>query len=333
MVQSAMAEGGEGIAEKTLSRKGEAQVHFDQSILLRLKKNICRDKYYLILVSPVVIYYIVFHYLPMYGAIIAFKDFSISKGIWGSHWVGFRWFNEFFRSIYFSRLIKNTVLLSVNSILWGFPVPILFALMLNELKDGIGKRFIQTVSYLPHFISVVVVVGMMVNFLSPIDGIVNMAIKLFGNQPVGFINDPSWFRTLYVGSEVWQTFGWNSIIYLAALSSINPEYYEAAKIDGASRWKQLIHVTIPQIMPTIVILFILRVGQIMNIGFEKIILMYNPSTYTVADVISTYVYRRGILNSEFSFATAVGLFNSAINFVMVVAVNFLAKRKSEVGLW
>jgi putative aldouronate transport system permease protein len=299
----------------------------------RILKTLNRDKYLIMLVLPVILYYIIFHYLPMYGIIIAFKDYSISKGILGSEWVGFKWFLEFFRSYFFGRLIKNTLTLSIYGIIFAFPAPIIFALLLNELRNGIFKRVVQTVSYLPHFISLIVVVGMMVNFLHPVDGIVNVFLKNLGRQPINFLADPNWFRPLYIGSGIWQEFGFGSIIYLAALASIDSEIYEAAKIDGANRWKQIRYVTIPGIMPTIMILLILRLGHIMSVGFEKIILMYNPSTYEVADVISTYVYRRGIINSQFSFAASVGLFNAVINLILLLTVNKISKRVSEISLW
>lgn len=296
-------------------------------------KYVKRDKYLLLLILPVVIYYVVFSYIPMYGVIIAFKDFSPGKGILGSPWAGLKWFEEYFKSIYFTRTLRNTILISVYNLIWGFPVPIIFALLLNELKDGVFKRTVQTISYLPHFISVVVVVGMMVNFLSPTDGLINLLIKRLGGQPIAFMSDPKWFRTLYVGSGIWQEFGWNSIIYLAALSSLDPQLYEAARIDGANRWQQVWHITIPGIMPTAIILLILSIGGLLSVGFEKIILMYSPATYETADVISTYVYRRGILNSQYSFGAAVGLFNSVISFILLYFANGISKRVTEVALW
>ncbi len=296
-------------------------------------KNIKRDKYLLLLISPVIIYYIIFHYVPIYGALIAFKDYNPGLGLSNSPWVGFKWFKQFFDSFYFWRLIRNTLLLSVYGIIFGFPIPIIFALLLNETKDGLFKRSVQTISYLPHFISLVVVVGMMVNFLSPVDGIVNMFLKSLGKEPINFMGDPGWFRFLYVGSGIWQEFGWSSIIYLAALSAIDPTLYDAAKVDGANRWQQMRHITLPGIMPTIIILLILNIGSLLSVGFEKIILMYQPMTYEVADVISTYVYRRGVLGGEYSFASAVGLFNSIVNFVLLITFNRISKRLTEISLW
>lgn len=299
----------------------------------KVLKHAQRDKFLLLLFMPVFIYYIIFHYIPMYGVIIAFKDYLPGQGFMESEWVGLKWFKQFFGSFYFKRLIRNTFLLSLYDLLWGFPVPIIFALMLNEVKDGWFKRTTQTVSYLPHFISVVVVVGMLFNFLSPTSGIVNKFVMMLGREPISFLNDPKWFRTIYVISSVWQSFGWNSIVYLAAITSIDPQLYEAAKIDGCNRLQQILYITIPGILPTVIILLILRVGSLLNVGYQKIILMYNPATYEVADVISTYVYRRGILGAEYSFAAAVGLFNSVVNFVFLWITNRLSKKTADISLW
>jgi putative aldouronate transport system permease protein len=301
--------------------------------VVQLGKDIIRDRYLLLLMLPVIAYYIIFHYVPMYGVTIAFKNFSAAKGILGSPWAGFKWFEQFFRSIYFSRIVRNTVLINVYGLLWGFPVPIIFALFLNELKDGVFRRSVQTISYLPHFISVVVVVGMIVNFLSPLDGIVNVALKAIGHEAINFMSEAKWFRTIYISSGIWQGFGWNSIIYLAAITSIDPTLYEAAEIDGASRLRKVWHITIPGILPTVIILLILNLGNIMSVGYEKIILMYSPATYETADVISTYVYRRGILNAEYSFGAAVGLFNSVINFLLIILVNRISKKITDIALW
>lgn len=299
----------------------------------RAIKSLKRDKYLFLMLLPVLIYFIVFCYVPMFGTVMAFQDFSPGKGFLESPFVGFRWFREFFGSIYFERLMRNTILLNIYGLLWGFPIPIIFALLLNEVRDGPFKRVSQTVAYLPHFISVVVVVGLIYNFLSPNDGIINLMITRFGGQPINFMGEPKWFRTLYIGTGIWQNFGWDSIIYLAALSSVDPQLYEAAKIDGAGKWRQLFNITLPAISTTIIILLIMNVGNIMNVGFEKVILMYSPATYETADVISTYVYRRGIMGSQFSFGAAVGLFNSVINFMLLIAVNRISRKVSEVSLW
>jgi putative aldouronate transport system permease protein len=292
-----------------------------------------RDKYLLLLIFPVLLYYLVFHYIPMYGIIIAFKKFQPMKGILGSAWVGFHYFQQFFNSVYFWRLLKNTVLLSVYSLVWGFPVPILFALLLNELKESVFKKLVQTISYLPHFISVVVIVGMVVNFTSIQGGIINQALGWFGVQPVNFLGESGWFRSIYVSSSIWQGFGWSSIIYLAAIAGIDPQLYEAAEMDGAGRLRKIWNITLPCLMPTIAILFILNVGNLMDVGFEKIILLYNPATYETADVISTFVYRQGIQQANYSYSTAIGLFNNVINLILLIGVNRLTKKLSETSLW
>jgi len=308
--------------------------HISKDTTIRIMwRSVKRDRYLLMLISPVIVYYIIFHYVPMYGALIAFKDYNPGIGFYSSPWVGLKWFKQFFESFYFWRLIRNAILLNVYGIIFSFPIPIIFALLLNEVRDGFFKRSIQTISYLPHFISLVVIVGMIVNFLSPVDGIVNMFLKSIGKEPINFMGDPRWFRFLYISSGIWQEFGWSSIIYLAALSAIDPTLYDAAKVDGANRWQQILNITLPGIMPTIMILLILNVGNLLSVGFEKIILMYQPMTYEVADVISTYTYRRGILGADYSFAAAVGLFNSVINFMLLVTFNRISKRLTEISLW
>ena len=245
----------------------------------------------------------------------------------------FRYFNQFFRSYYFGRLIRNTFLISVYSLAWGFPVPIIFALALNELKPGAFKKTIQTISYMPHFISTVVVAGLLINFLSPSNGLINNIITNFGGKKISFLQNTSWFRGIYVGSGVWQGFGWGSIIYLAALSGIDPQLYEAATIDGAGRWKQMWHVSLPGISNTVIILLIMNMGNLLRVGYEKLILLYSASVYEVADVISTYVYRSGLLDKQYSFASAVGLFNSVVSLVLLTTFNRLSKKVSEVSIW
>lgn len=295
-------------------------------------KKLKRDKYLIILLIPAFAFYVIFCYTPMYGNIIAFKDFNPIKGIMRSPWIGLKWFEQFFSSVYFGRLLSNTILLNFYSLLWGFPIPIIFALVLNEIKDGPFKRITQTVSYLPHFISVVVVVGMLVNMLSSTGIITSLVYSLTGVE-LDFMRSPEWFRTVYIGSGIWQEFGWNSILYIAALSAINPELYEAARVDGASRFKQMIHITLPGLMPTISIILLLNIGGMLSIGFEKIILMYTPSTYETADVISTYVYRQGIQSMQYSFAAAVDLFNSIASFLLLVSANWISGKISDNNIW
>jgi putative aldouronate transport system permease protein len=298
-----------------------------------IKKQFLQSKYLLILFLPGLLYYIIFRYLPMYGVIIAFKDFNAVKGILGSEWVGMKHFISFFNNPNAWRLIRNTIALSGYGLLWGFPAPIILALLLNEIKNSSAKRIFQTVSYMPHFISTVIVVGMVINFLSPTDGIINKFIVAFGGEPIFFMKEPGWFRTVYIASGIWKEVGWGAIIYIAALTGINPEIYEAAIVDGANRWKQLIHVTLPGIAPTVTIMLILRIGSLMDVGFEKVMLLYNSLLYEKADIISTYVYRRGIEGANFSFATAIGLMDSLIGLVLIVSANKISKKISEESLW
>jgi putative aldouronate transport system permease protein len=298
----------------------------------RLARELDRNKHIWLMMLPVLAYYLLFHYQPMYGAQIAFKNFSPGRGIWGSSWAGLQHFEAFFRSYYAWRIIRNTLVLNFNQVVWGFPAPIILALLLNELAGERFKRTVQTVTYLPHFISMVVVCGMLIDFLAR-DGVVNQIITALGGKAVPFMIEPQWFSTIYVGSNIWQELGWGSIVYLAALSAINPELYEAARVDGAGRWRQTWNVTLPGIAPTIVIMLILRMGRIMSVGAEKILLLYNPNIYETADVISTFVYRKGLLEMSYSYSTAVNLFNSAINFLMLVWVNRLSRRMTETSLW
>lgn len=303
---------------------------------LRARKLMTRawgDRHLLLLTLPALAYYIIFCYIPMGGILIAFKDYSPRMGIFNSPWVGLQWFKQFFSSVYAWRTIKNTFLLSLYNIAWGFPIPVIFALLLNELKNAKFKKVVQTVSYLPHFISTVIICGILINFLSPSDGIVNNILMRLGREPISFLNDPRWFRTIYVGSTVWQGFGWNSIIYLAAITSIDPTLYEAATIDGAGRWRKMASITFPSILPTIIIMLILNTGVIMNVGYEKIILLYNPATYEVSDIISSFVYRRGLEGAEYGLSTAVGLFNSIVNLTLLVIVNTVSKKVADVALW
>lgn len=279
------------------------------------------------------LYYIIFHYLPMYGVTLAFKDFTFGKGIMGSPWVGLKWFDEFFNSFYFTRLVKNTFLLGFYGILWGFPVPIIFALCLNEIRNSYFRKISQTISYFPNFISTVIIVGILYNFLSVNGGLVNVLLNKLNINSISFLDSPQWFRTLYIGSSIWQGFGFGSIIYLAAISGIDQQLYEALEVDGGNRLQKIWHITLPGIKPTIIILLILAMGSVFSVGFEKVMLMYNPGIYDVSDVIQTYVYRRGILDGDFSFATSVGFFNSLINFILLVVFNFISSKLNETSLW
>lgn len=308
--------------------------HLNKGVRRATYRGMIRNRSLYMMLIPVVLYFIIFHYKPMYGAIIAFKDFKPFLGIGDSPWVGFKHFEQFFESYYFLRILRNTLVISLYQLIFGFPAAIILALLLNELKNQIFKRFVQSVSYLPHFISLVVVCGMLIDFLQP-DGIINrflMAIGAIG-APINFMILPEWFRVIFVGSGIWQSVGWSSIIFLAALSGINPSLYEAAAVDGAGRWRQMLSITLPGIMPTIIILLIINIGNFMVVGFDKIILLYNSATYETADVIGSFVFRRGITEANYSFTAAVGLFNSVINFTLLVLVNQLAKKKADSSLW
>lgn len=298
-----------------------------------IAKMLWRNRYLYLLILPAVIWYATFMYAPLYGAQIAFRDFMPALGITGGKWVGFKYFTQFFQSEYFWRLMKNTLGISLYSIIMGFPVPIILALMMNEVRSKVFKKSIQTIVYMPHFISAVVIVSLINAMLSPSSGLLNQIITMFGGTPIHFMAEPKYFKTIFVVSEIWQSAGYGSIIYLAALTSIDPSLYEAATVDGASKWKKLIHITLPGIMPTIMTMLILRMGAIFTVGYEKIMLMYNEATYQTADVISTYVYRRAFESGEYSFSAAIGLFNSIINFIVIILFNKISKKISEVSLW
>ena len=295
-------------------------------------KLLNKNKYLYALIALPVVYYLVFHYAPMYGIIVSFKDYNIVKGIMGSPWAGFKWYEKFLTDPYFCKVVRNTFLLSLENIIWGFPFPIIIALLLNEVRNRKFKKAIQSVTYLPHFISTVVVCGMLVSILSS-DGLVNNIIRALGGETKQFLMYPEYFRTIYVISEIWQKAGWTSIIYLAALTGIDASILDAATIDGANRMQRIRHVTLPAITPTISTLLIMDLGKMMNLGYEKVLLLYNGSTMETADIIATYVYRRGILQNSFSYATAVGLFQTVIGVVLLVMANKVSKKLSETSLW
>nr|WP_042159520.1 ABC transporter permease subunit [Paenibacillus gorillae] len=290
------------------------------------------NKYLYLMMIPVVAYYIVFHYAPMYGALIAFKEYTPMKGILGSDWVGLKHFYDFFNSYYFVRILKNTLIISFYSLVFEFPAPIILALLINEVRSKSFKRVAQTITYMPYFISLVVICGIITDFTNA-DGVINRLFMLFGYDGQAMLQKPELFRPIYILSEIWQRIGWESIIYIAALMSIDLEQYEAARMDGASRLKQIFHITLPGIMPTIAIMLILRMGNLLNVGFEKIILLYNPVTYETADVISSFVYRKGLLEFGWSYSSAVGLFNSVINLVLLITANYVSRKVNKSSLW
>ena len=300
-------------------------------------RSVCREmwlkKELYLLVLPVLVYYFLFHYKPMYGLIISFMDFSPRRGTSGSPWVGLEHFVNFFQSVYFGRLLTNTLRISLSTLIIGFPAPIILALLMNELKSKAFSRVSQTVTYMPHFVSLVVICSMIREFVKSDGFITQFLSAVLGFEEKNLLSTASNFVPIYVISDIWQGIGWGSIVYLAALTAVDMELYEAARIDGANRWKQTLHVTLPGILPTIIIMFIMRLGQVMNVGYEKIILLYNEGIYETADVISTYVYRMGLVNRQYSFSAAVGLFNAVINFALVVLANKISKKASDTSLW
>lgn len=287
---------------------------------------------YVCFLLPAVIVTFIFIYIPMWGAQIAFRDYLPTRGIWGSSWVGLRHFRRFISSYQFWNLLKNTLGISIYQLVAGFPLPVILALTLNQLKNGFFKRFTQTVTYAPHFISIVVLVGLLNIFLNPRNGLVNIFLVTLGKEPIYFIGIQRYFWHLYVISGIWQNTGWAAILYLAALAGIDPELYEAAKIDGTSRLQRIIYIDIPGILPTVVILFILNTGRLMNVGFEKTFLMQNPLNLGASEVISTYVYKVGLIQAQFGFASAVGLFNGVVNLILLITVDRIAKRLGGGGL-
>lgn len=307
----------------------EAPLKKKHYLIHDLKKN---RAYYFMLV-PVLVYFIIFSYIPMGGLVIAFENFRPAQGILGSKFVGLKNFQDFFQSVYFTRVLRNTVVLSLLSLLICFPLPIIFALLLNEVQRLRFKKAVQTITYMPYFISLVVLAGIIIDFTSS-DGLVGGTImRMVTGQPVNLLSDSRYFRSIMIISELWQGLGYSSIIYVAALSGVNPDLYEAAAIDGAGRWKQTLHITLPSISSTIIIMLILKCGSLLAIGAEKIILIYNANIYETADVISTFVYRKGLQEFNYGYSTAVGMFNSVINFALILITNKLAKKFSDTSLF
>ncbi len=303
---------------------------------MTLSHKISRDwkmnKYKYLLILPVLVYLALFCYKPMYGLIIAFNNYKPTRGITGSDYVGLMWFDNFFNNIYFWRLLSNTFTISALSIVFGFPAPIILALLLNEIQNEKFKRIVQTITYMPYFISLVVTCSIITIYCQE-NGLFSQIIEIFGGTRRNLLIDSGAYRPIYVLSGIWQNIGWNSIIYLAALSGIDQEQYEAARIDGANRFQQMLHITIPGILPTIMILFVLRMGSILNVGYEKVLLLYKENTYNVADVFSTYTYRVGLEQKQYSLSTAVSLFNTMVNIVFLVFTNWLSRKTTESGLF
>ena len=312
--------------------KANPSIYNKHSLGTRLARDFKMNKYKYLLILPVLVYLALFAYKPMYGLIIAFKNYRTTRGIFGSDWVGVLWFETFFTDPYFWRLLRNTFLLSALSIVFGFPAPILLALMLNEVTNTKFKRTVQTITYMPYFISLVVTCSLIKIYCQE-NGLFSDIAEFFGGTRQNLMINPGAFHSIYVISGIWQSIGWNSIIYLAALSGIDQEQYEAARIDGANRLQQIVHITIPGILPTIMILFVLRMGSILNVGYEKVLLLYTANTYDVADVFSTYTYRMGLEKQQYSLSTAVGLFNTAVNIVFLLLTNWFSRKTTESGLF
>lgn len=285
------------------------------------------------LLAPAIIWFVVFLYTPMYGLQIAFKDYSIFRGIEGSPWVGFEHFHTLFGSDQFVRAVWNTIKLSALSLLIGFPAPIILALMFNEILNQGFKKTAQTIVYLPHFISTVIIAGIVITAFSPSAGIVNTVIGWFGIEPIYFLSKPEWFRPIFIGSGIWQEAGFSSIVFLAAISGVNPALYESAVVDGASRWQMVWRITLPAILPTIIIMLIIRIGNLLEVSFELIILLYQPATYQTADVVNTFIYRQGLQGGQYDLAAAAGLFNAVVAFILVMTANTISKRYSRTSLW
>lgn len=299
-------------------------------------RSIKKHKLYYLLIIPGILYFLVFHYVPMYGVIIAFKDiapFEGLKGIFSAEWVGFTHFRNFMSSYYFWDIIGNTLTISLYRLIFGFPAPIILALLINEVRHVAFKRTVQTISYMPHFISMVVLAGLVTTLLSTDGGFVNGLLQKLGLEPIAFLTDTHYFRPVLVVSAIWKEVGWSSIIYLAAIAGVDPQLYEAARVDGAGRFRQIWHITLPGISHMIVILLILQIGHIMDAGFEQVFLLYSPPVYDVADIIDTYVYRKGLVEVQYSFAAAVGLFKAVIAVILVVGANYLAKKIDQEGIW
>lgn len=296
-------------------------------------RHIRRDRELLLLFIPCILFYVIFRYGPLYGLIIAFKDYSVFTGVLGSDWVGLKHFIKFFGNQDFWMLFRNTLLLGFYTLVFGFPFPILLAVLLNEVRVQWFKKSVQTLSYLPAFLSVVIISSMIIDFLSPTNGLLNQLLAALGFEKKYFLADSGWFRPIYVISEIWGTVGYESIIYLAAIAGISPTLYEAAKVDGATRFHMIRHITISGLMPTMLIMFILKTGSMIRVGYEKVLLLYNPMTYNVADVFSTYVYRKGLLESNYSYAAAVGMFEALVAMVMLLGANAVSRKIGGKGLW
>lgn len=304
-----------------------------QSRMSWLKEHLRNEWQIYVMLAPTIIWFIVFLYKPMYGLQIAFKDYSIFRGVANSPWVGFEHFHTLFGSDQFLRAVKNTFMISMLSLCFGFPMPIILALMFNEITNQVFKKTAQTIVYLPHFISTVIIAGIVITAFSPSAGIVNTFLEWLGFESIYFLIKPEWFRPIFIGSGIWQEAGFSSIVFLAAIAGVSPSLYESAVVDGASRWQMMWKITLPAILPTIIIMLIIRIGNLLEVGFELIILLYQPSTYSTGDVINTLIYRQGLQGAQYDLAAAAGLFNACVAFILVMTANTISKRYSRTSLW
>lgn len=322
-----------GQTEELVIEAREAQRQRRSGRIQRVGDHLRREWQLYVLLLPTIIWLLVFLYKPMYGLQIAFKDYSVFRGVAGSPWVGLEHFHTLFGNDQFLRALRNTIYLSMLSLLFGFPMPILLALMFNEVLNQTFKKTAQTIVYLPHFISSVIIAGIVITAFSPSAGIVNTIMGWFGLDPIYFLTKSEWFRPIFVGTTIWQEAGFQSIVYLAAIAGISPTLYESAVVDGASRWQMMWKITLPSILPTIIIMLIIRIGNMLEISFEMIILLYQPATYETADVVNTFIYRQGIQGGQYDLAAAAGLFNAVVAFVLVMSANTISKRYSRTSLW
>lgn len=313
--------------------KIEVSTHPEKKRPNRIVREYVKHKYFFFMFVPILLYFFIFHYIPMYGALIAFKDFSPFQGFYKSPWVGLKYFRELFGGMYFLPVLRNTLIINFSKLIFSFPAPIILALLLNEVRCAPYKKFVQTVSYIPHFFSWVIIAGIIIEVLSPSRGIVNYVLQLFGLEPIFFMAEKSWFRDILVASHIWKEVGWGSIIYLAAIAGINPELYDVAEIDGAGRLRKIWSITLPSIRPVIVIMFIFATGGLINDNFDQVYNLLNVKVMEVGDVIGTYTYREGIMNMNYSYASAIGLFKNVISFSLVMTTNWLAKRCGEDSLF
>lgn len=318
--------------DKTLKKEVKAKKGM-KKYFHDLGTDMYRDRLLYLLLIPFLLWFLVFKYLPMWGIQIAFKDFSLFRGISGSDWIGLEHFVEFISSEYFLRVFKNTIVISLYGLLICFPAQIILAIMINEVTHAKFKKTVQTLTYLPHFVSVVVVAGIVTTFLSPSSGLFNIILDKLGMEKIYFLTNPNYFRGIYTTMNLWKETGFASIVFIAAIAGIDTQLYEAAKMDGANKFKRIIHVTLPGILPTIVVMLIMKIGNLLSVGYESIILLYQPATYEKADVISTYVYRSGLIEGRYDFATAVGLFNSIVALVLVISANKISRKVTETSLW